>query len=228
MVLFIFILGLFFLHQSDERQADREKMVKEQIQARGINDQGVLEAMRQVLRHRLVPDDQKENAYIDSPLSIRQGQTISQPYIVAYMTEMIKPKEGMTILEIGTGSGYQAAVLAEIVEEVYTLEIVPELGQKAKKTLEELGYENIHVRVADGYSGWEQHAPFDAIVVTAAADHIPPSLLKQLKNGGRMIIPIDSGDPAQQLVLVEKSSGKVTTKDVLPVRFVPFTRSDDQ
>ena len=228
MVPFILILGLFLLHQSDDRKADRDKMVKEQIEARGINDQVILEAMRRVLRHRLVPDDQKGNAYIDSPLPIGEGQTISQPYIVAYMTEMIKPKEGMKILEIGTGSGYQAAVLAEIVDEVYTLEIVPELGQKAEKALKELGYENIHVRVADGYNGWEEQASFDAIVVTAAADHIPPSLIQQLKDGGRMIIPIDSGDPAQQLVLVEKKRGKVTTKNVLPVRFVPFTRSDNQ
>src|SRR5690606_26528578 len=143
--------------------------------------------------------------YIDSPLPIGKGQTISQPYIVAFMSEMIKPNEGMKILEIGTGSGYQAAVLAEIVDEVYTLEIVPELGQKAEKALNELGYKNIHVRVADGYNGWEEHAPFDAIVVTAAADHIPPSLIKQLRDGGRMVIPIDSGGPAHELMLVEKN-----------------------
>lgn len=228
MIPFVLILGLFLLHQSDERKADRDRMVREQIEARGINDQGVLKAMRQVLRHRLVPDEQKENAYIDSPLPIGEGQTISQPYIVAYMTEMIRPKEGLKILEIGTGSGYQAAVLAEIVDEVYTLEIVPELGQKAEKALHDLDYENVHVRIADGYNGWEEHAPFDAIVVTAAADHIPPSLTQQLKDGGRMIIPIDSGGPAQQLVLVEKKRGKVITRNVLPVRFVPFTRSDDQ
>lgn len=225
MIPFVLILGLFLLHQSDERKADRDKMVKEQIEARGINDKGVLEAMRQVLRHRLVPDDQKENAYIDSPLPIGEGQTISQPYIVAYMTEMIKPKAGMKILEIGTGSGYQAAVLAEIVEEVYTLEIVPELGQKAEKTLHDLGYENVHVRIADGYNGWEEHAPFDAIVVTAAADHIPPSLIKQLRDGGKMVIPIDAGGPAHELMLVEKNNNKIKTKNVLPVRFVPFTRS---
>jgi len=228
MIPFVLILGLFLLHQSDERKADRDRMVREQIEARGINDQGVLKAMRQVLRHRLVPDEQKENAYIDSPLPIGEGQTISQPYIVAYMTEMIRPKEGLKILEIGTGSGYQAAVLAEIVDEVYTLEIVPELGQKAEKALHDLDYENVHVRIADGYNGWEEHAPFDAIVVTAAADHILPSLTQQLKDGGRMIIPIDSGGPAQQLVLVEKKRGKVITRNVLPVRFVPFTRSDDQ
>src|SRR5690606_15723120 len=150
MIPFVLILGLFLLHQSDERKADRDRMVREQIEARGINDQGVLKAMRQVLRHRLVPDEQKENAYIDSPLPIGEGQTISQPYIVAYMTEMIRPKEGLKILEIGTGSGYQAAVLAEIVDEVYTLEIVPELGQKAEKALHDLDYENVHVRIADG------------------------------------------------------------------------------
>lgn len=225
MVKLIFLLCLFLLSQADERKNEREKMVRHQIEARGIKDPAILEAMRKVIRHRLVPEGQVAQAYRDSPLPIGKGQTISQPYVVAYMTEMIRPSKGMKVLEIGTGSGYQAAVLAEIVDEVYTLEIVPELGHKAAQALKDLGYENVQVRIADGYNGWEEHAPFDAIVVTAAADHIPPSLVQQLKEGGRMIIPIDSGVPAQQLVLVEKVDGKIRKKNVLPVRFVPFTRS---
>jgi protein-L-isoaspartate(D-aspartate) O-methyltransferase len=221
----MFLMCLLLLPQADERKEEREKMVRDQIEARGIKNPAILEAMRKVLRHRLVPGGLATQAYRDSPLPIGKGQTISQPFVVAYMTEMIKPSKGMKVLEIGTGSGYQAAVLAEIVDEVYTLEIVPELGQKATEDLKDLGYGNVQVRVADGYNGWEEHAPFDAIVVTAAADHIPPSLVDQLKEGGRMIIPIDSGDPAQQLVLVENIDGEIRQKNVLPVRFVPFTRS---
>ncbi|MEX2591981.1 MAG: protein-L-isoaspartate(D-aspartate) O-methyltransferase [Anditalea sp.] len=224
---FILILCLLLLDQSDDRKAEREKMVKDQIANRGINDPAILDAMRKVLRHRLVPENQKQDAYQDSPLPIGKGQTISQPFVVAYMTEMVKPEKGMKVLEIGTGSGYQAAVLAEIVDEVFTLEIIPELGQKAERDLKELGYDNIHVRIADGYNGWEEHAPFDAIVVTASPDHIPPSLISQLKEGGRMIIPIESGGLSQQLVLVEKIDGKIHKKNVLPVRFVPFTRSKE-
>ena len=216
---------LFFIPQPDPYKAAREKMVNDQIAARGITDPAVLRAMRKVQRHRFVPANQVTNAYQDSPLPIGEDQTISQPYIVAYMTELLKPKKGMKVLEIGTGSGYQAAVLAEIVGKVYTLEIVPELGKRAAKKLKDLGYDHIHVRVADGYNGWEEHAPFDAIMVTAAAEHIPPALIKQLKEGGRMIIPLETGPLAQELVLVEKNKGKIKTKKVLPVRFVPFTRS---
>lgn len=219
------ILGLFLFYQEEDRSAERKRMVRDQIETRGIADPSVLEAMRNVPRHKLVPENQAKFAYADRPLPIGQKQTISQPYIVAYMTELVQPKKHMKVLEIGTGSGYQAAVLAEIVDQVYTLEIVPELGEKARAVLGEMGYDNIHVRVADGYNGWEEHAPFDAIVVTAAADHIPPSLTEQLREGGKMIIPIDSGEPAQQLVLVEKTGGKISQSNVLPVRFVPFTRS---
>lgn len=226
MIKYLFIIGLL-LFQSQERQVERDKMVREQIEARGVSNQQVLQAMRSVLRHKLVPEDQVKAAYQDSPLPIGEGQTISQPYIVAYMTAIIQPKKEMKVLEIGTGSGYQAAVLAEIVDQVYTLEIVPQLGQQAEKALGELGYQNIHVRVADGYNGWEESAPFDAIVVTAASDHIPPSLIRQLKNGGKMIIPIDSGGFAHDLVLVEKANDKIKTKNVMPVRFVPFTRSKE-
>lgn len=225
MAKYMLILGLFLFYQEEDRSAERKRMVRDQIETRGIADPSVLEAMRNVPRHKLVPENQAKFAYADRPLPIGQKQTISQPYIVAYMTELVQPKKHMKVLEIGTGSGYQAAVLAEIVDQVYTLEIVPELGEKAKAVLGEMGYDNIHVRVADGYNGWEEHAPFDAIVVTAAADHIPPSLTEQLREGGKMIIPIDSGEPAQQLVLVEKTGGKISQSNVLPVRFVPFTRS---
>lgn len=225
MTKYLLLLGWLLMVQSDDRQAERDKMVREQIQARGIKDRQVLQAMRTVLRHRLVPEGLSKAAYRDSPLPIGEGQTISQPYIVAYMTSLVKPKKGMKVLEIGTGSGYQAAVLAEIVDEVYTLEIIPELGHQAEKDLSELGYQNIYVRVADGYNGWEEHAPFDAIVVTAAAEHIPPSLIQQLKNGGSMVIPIDPGGTAHELMLVEKDNDEIKTTNVLPVRFVPFTRS---
>lgn len=225
MVKLLYLMCILLLSQGDDRNKERESMVRDQIEARGIKDPAVLEAMRKVLRHKLVPEAQIAQAYRDSPLPIGNGQTISQPYIVAFMTEMIQPSKGMKVLEIGTGSGYQAAVLAEIVGEVYTLEIIPELGKKAGEVLKNMGYGNVHVRIADGYNGWEEHAPFDAIVVTAAPDHIPPSLVQQLKEGGRMIIPINSGVPAQQLVLVEKINGKIRKENVLPVRFVPFTRS---
>jgi len=224
MIIYIWILALLVYDQVDDRKEERERMVKEQIEARGVTTPAILEAMKTVQRHRLVPANQRSRAYQDRPLPIGEGQTISQPFVVAYMTEMVGAKEGMTVLEIGTGSGYQAAVLAEIVDEVYTLEIIPELGEEAEKSLNELGYRNIHVRIADGYNGWEEQGPFDAIIVTAAADHIPPALTQQLNEGGKMIIPIDSGEPAQQLVLVEKNNGEISTKNVLPVRFVPFTR----
>lgn len=226
MINYLFVICLL-LFQSHDRQAERDKMVSEQIEARGVTDQKVLQAMRSVLRHKLVPEDQRKAAYRDSPLPIGEGQTISQPFIVASMTAIIQPNAEMKVLEIGTGSGYQAAVLAEIVDQVYTLEIVPKLGHQAKADLTALGYQNIHVRVADGYNGWQEHAPFDAIVVTAAPDHIPPSLIRQLKNGGKMIIPIDSGGSAHELVLVEKVNDKIKTKNVMAVRFVPFTRSDE-
>lgn len=202
----------------------RENMVNAQLIRRGISHPSVLSAMRKVERHKLVPQNVRSRAYADSPLPIGYGQTISQPYIVAFMTETILPEKDHKVLEIGTGSGYQAAVLAEIVSEVYTIEIVEELGERAKKDLEELGYKNIHVRTGDGYYGWEEHAPFDAIVVTAAAEYIPPALVEQLKDGGRMIIPVGSNFMTQHLVLVEKNDGRVRTRNLMPVRFVPFTR----
>lgn len=213
------------LSQPVERQRERDEMVRTQIQERGISDQPTLQAMRRVERHRLVPLNQRQFAYSDRPLPIGFGQTISQPYIVAFMTEKIEPKKGQKVLEIGTGSGYQAAVLAEIVDEVFTIEIVRELGFQAKKDLAELGYRNINVKIGDGYNGWEEHAPFDAIVVTAAAEYIPPPLIAQLKEGGKMIIPVGSPFLTQQLVMVEKNQGKIRTRNLLPVRFVQFTRS---
>ena len=203
----------------------REEMVKTQIAERGVKDSATLAALRKVPRHSFVPTDQVANAYEDRPLPIGYGQTISQPYIVAYMTEIIKPKPGQKVLEIGTGSGYQAAVLAEIVGKVYTIEIVEELGKQATIRLKNLNYKNIEVKTADGYHGWKEHAPFDAIVVTAAAEYIPTPLKEQLKDGGRMIIPVGSPYMTQQLMLIEKTGDKFRTSSKMPVRFVPFKRS---
>lgn len=201
-------------------------MVRSQLRARGIADQATLHAMGSVPRHLYVPHAQQRFAYHDRPLPIGHGQTISQPYMVAYMTEIIRPKEDHRALEIGTGSGYQAAILAEIMDQVYTIEIVEPLGRQAARKLE-AQYDNVHVKIADGYYGWEEHAPFDAIVVTAAAEYIPPPLVEQLREGGRMIIPVGSPFQVQQLMLVEKKEGgELSTRSLMPVRFVPFTRSD--
>jgi protein-L-isoaspartate(D-aspartate) O-methyltransferase len=203
----------------------RNEMVKTQIEDRGVKDPATLSAMRKVPRHSFVPANQVTNAYEDRPLGIGYGQTISQPYIVGYMTEIIKPKASQKVLEIGTGSGYQAAVLAEIVSKVYTIEIVEELGKQATTRLKNLGYKNIEVKTADGYYGWKEHAPFDAIVVTAAAEFIPPPLKEQLKDSGRMIIPVGSPYMTQQLMLIEKTGNSYRTTSKMPVRFVPFKRS---
>lgn len=189
-----------------------------------MNNKAVLNAMRGVERHLFVPQNQIQSAYEDRPLPIGYGQTISQPYIVAYMTEVINPKPEFKVLEIGTGSGYQAAVLAKIVKEVYTIEIVPQLGNTATERLKKLGYSNVRVKVADGYDGWKEHAPFDAIVVTAAAEFVPPPLIEQLKDGGKIVIPIGSPYMNQTLMLIEKKGTKTTTKSLMPVIFVPFTR----
>ena len=222
-----FLIGLFVLllsgHQNVHKER-REKMVKEQIERRGVKDAAVLKAMQTVKRHEFVPAAQVDNAYEDRPLPIGHGQTISQPYIVAYMTDVIKPKPDFKVLEIGTGSSYQAAVLAEIVKEVYTIEIVPELGKTATERLKKLGYKNVQVKTDDGYHGWKEHAPYDAIVMTAAAEYIPPPLIEQLKDNGKMIIPVGSPFMTQMLMLVEKRDNKTKTKSLLPVTFVPFTR----
>jgi protein-L-isoaspartate(D-aspartate) O-methyltransferase len=222
----LYLAFLFFISflQEDYKER-REGMVKQQIERRGVKDVAVLNAMRQVKRHLFVPGNSIPNAYDDRPLPIGYGQTISQPYIVAYMTEAIKPKPQFKVLEIGTGSGYQAAVLSPIVKEVYTIEIVPQLGNAAASRLKKIGYKNIQVKVGDGYYGWKEHAPFDAIIVTAAAEFVPPPLLEQLKDGGRMIIPIGSPFMTQMLMLVEKKGKKAVTKSLMPVVFVPFTRA---
>jgi protein-L-isoaspartate(D-aspartate) O-methyltransferase len=189
-------------------------------------DPRVMTAMATVPRHRLVPADKRDSAYDNRPLAIGFGQTISQPYIVAVMTDLLKLPPSGRVLEVGTGSGYQAAILAELIDRVFTMEIIEPLGERARRDLEALGYDNIEVRIDDGYYGWEEEAPFDAIIVTAAATHIPPPLIEQLRNGGRMIIPVGSRFMVQQLMLVEKdAAGKVTTRQVLPVRFVPLTGS---
>jgi protein-L-isoaspartate(D-aspartate) O-methyltransferase len=199
-------------------------MVETQIAQRGIKDKLVLDAMRKVPRHLLVPEKIRPYAYDDMPLPIGEGQTISQPYIVALMTELIKPNKDMKVLEIGTGSGYQAAVLAEIVKEVYTIEIFESLGIRAQRDLKALGYDNIQVKVGDGYKGWPEEAPFEAIIVTAAPEEIPQPLIDQLAEGGRMIIPVGDEGKVQQLVLGEKIKGKFRTRFISSVRFVPFLR----
>jgi protein-L-isoaspartate(D-aspartate) O-methyltransferase len=187
-------------------------------------DERVMRALATVPRHEFVQSDDRRFAYENRPLPIGHGQTISQPYIVAIMTDLIDPGAGCRALEIGTGSGYQAAILSHVCEQVYTVEIIEALGTEARERLTRLGYRNVEVRLGDGYYGWEQHAPFDAIVVTAVASHIPPPLLKQLKPGGRMILPIGTRFTAQELVLVTKGDdGRITTRQILPVRFVPLT-----
>ncbi|HHN48187.1 MAG TPA: protein-L-isoaspartate(D-aspartate) O-methyltransferase [Bacteroidales bacterium] len=216
---------LYSQHNPEAYRTEREGMINRQIADRGIRHPATLDAMKKVPRHLFVPPTQTGNAYRDSPLPIGYGQTISQPYIVAFMTEIIEPEPDHVVLEIGTGSGYQAAVLAEIVNEVYTIEIIPELAESATLLFDELDYKNIHVKTGDGYYGWEESGPFDAIVVTAAAEYIPPPLIAQLKDGGKMIIPVGTPFFVQQLMLVEKKEGKTTTKNLMPVRFVPFTRS---
>ncbi|HID81714.1 MAG TPA: protein-L-isoaspartate(D-aspartate) O-methyltransferase [Chromatiales bacterium] len=187
-------------------------------------DEKVINILGRVPRHEFVPEKLRKVAYENRPLPIGHGQTISQPYIVAIMTDLLQVDEGDRVLEVGTGSGYQIAVLAELVKKAYSIEIIEPLGKQAKERLQRLGYENIELRIGDGYYGWKEHAPFDAIVVTAAASHIPPPLIKQLKPGGRMLIPVGSRFMIQELLLVEKSEqGKVSTQQLLPVAFVPLT-----
>jgi len=221
----IFLVGVFLLRErTKERiyESAAERMVAEQIEKRGVKDKRVLQAMRTVPRHKFVPDELKAYAYEDRPLPIGCGQTISQPYIVALMTELLKVDKEDKVLEVGTGSGYQAAILSQIVREVYTIEIFEELGISAKRRLRELGYSNVKVRIGDGYYGWPEEAPFDAIIVTCAATHIPPPLLAQLREGGRMCIPVGGVFQVQNLMLVEKRDGKITSRNILPVRFVPM------
>jgi len=208
---------------NDQYRKAREAMVANQIMARGISDPLVLSAMTRVRRHLFVPTSQRTQAYADHPLLIGEGQTISQPYVVALMTELLEPDPNDRVLEIGTGSGYQAAVLARIVKEVYTIEIVAPLYEKASRQLEALGYDNVHCRLGDGYKGWPEAAPFDGILITAAVDHPPPALVEQLKDGGRLVLP--RGDPRgiQSLEVVTRTGDTTRTRKIIDVRFVPMT-----
>ena len=228
------MFSLFCPHDSSaaspasDYTAARSEMVTSQIADRGVRDERVLSAMRKVPRHEFVPASERRNAYRDTPLPIGEGQTISQPYIVALMTELAEPDPSDRVLEIGTGSGYQAAVLAEIVQHVYTIEIEPSLAQGAQQALDQLGYRNVTVRAGDGYAGWPEHAPFDIVMITAAPDHIPQPLIDQLKAGGRMVVPVGPIASTQQLRVLEKdTTGKVTSKVIAPVRFVPLRRNSD-
>jgi protein-L-isoaspartate(D-aspartate) O-methyltransferase len=220
-------MPFLFAFQQDPFGKKREDLVLQTIEKRGVTNKAVLKSMRTVKRHLFVPENNVPNAYEDRPLPIGYGQTISQPFIVAYMTEIINPKPEFKVLEIGTGSGYQAAILAEIVKEVYTIEIIADLGNAAAARLKKLGYHNVNVNVTDGYFGWPEHGPYDAIIVTAAAEFVPPPLLDQLKEGGKIVIPIGSPFMNQMLMLVEKNGKKVTTKNLMPVVFVPFTRKKE-
>ncbi len=216
----------------NDRGAERRQMVSEVAALAGLVEREtghgglsprVLEAMGRVKRHEFVPPAQRHSAYRNRPLSIGAGQTISQPFIVALMTDLLALKPEDTVLEIGTGSGYQAAVLAELSKDVYTIEIVESLGKGAAKTLERLGYTNVHARIGDGYQGWPEHAPYDAIIVTAAPDHVPPALIEQLKPGGRLVIPV--GKLFQELMVITKNAdGTTTHEQIVPVQFVPLTR----
>lgn len=225
-ILLIILISFFGKCEKDDRFASaRERMVQDQLIARGIKDSTTLYAMKKIPRHEFVPSALISYAYEDDPLPIGSEQTISQPYIVALMTELIKPKKGQRILEVGTGSGYQAAVLAEIVDSVYTIEILPELAETAAKRLKRLGYRNINVKCGDGYVGWNEAAPFDAILVTAAAEDIPQPLIEQLKDGGIMVIPVGSMMSIQALTIVKKRGKDFETQTLLPVRFVPLIHS---
>jgi protein-L-isoaspartate(D-aspartate) O-methyltransferase len=228
-VLSVFLFFCFTLpSQGGEFDAARHRMVEEVLldaaETSTALGAGVIAAMEKVERHRFVPDAPATVAYLNRPLPIGYGQTISQPFIVALMTDLMQVKPGDKVLEIGTGSGYQAAVLAEIAGSVYSIEIIAPLGKQAGERLKSLGYRNVQTRVGDGYYGWPDAAPFDAIIVTAAASHVPPPLLKQLKPGGRMVIPLGTQFMTQYLMLVEKQQdGSVKTRQILPVRFVPLT-----
>lgn len=221
-VLVCFLLVPYVNKERDIYEDRRERMVQTQIVARGVEDETVVLAMGTVPRHKFVSEDLVGSAYKDRPLPIECGQTISQPYIVALMTELLNVRRGDKILEVGTGSGYQAAILAQMGVEVYTIEIFEELGTSAQKRLKDLGYSKVKVEVADGYYGWPEEAPFDAIIVTCAASHIPPSLIEQLREGGRMCIPVGSVFWTQNLMLVHKKEGEIITENILPVTFVPL------
>ncbi|MFW6289772.1 MAG: protein-L-isoaspartate(D-aspartate) O-methyltransferase [Mariniphaga sp.] len=223
-LLFMFVSMMSCAQKAGPFQELRNRMVRTQIKDRGITDERILEAFRNVERHKFVPDPYIPYAYNDSPLPIAEGQTISQPYIVAYMTDALELKKNDKVLEIGTGSGYQAAILAEICDSVFTIEIFESLGQNARSLFNRLGYDNIMTKIGDGYKGWPQYAPFDAIIVTASPERIPEPLKEQLAEGGRMIIPVGD-ENIQHLVLLRKRKGKIREEQILPVRFVPMIDS---
>ena len=226
LLLFLSIFSFFLQPQTDKYQAKRISMVKDQIIKRGIRSSATIKAMEKIPRHLFVPTEYKDRAYEDNPLPIGHDQTISQPFIVAYMTDLSKPAKWKKVLEIGTGSGYQAAVLAEIVDTVYTIEIIPELAKQATARLAKMGYKNIVTKQGDGYKGWKEHAPYDIIMVTAADDHIPQPLIDQLAENGRLIMPIGPPSSAQQLVLATKKNGKIDRQKMAMVRFVPLLHGD--
>ena len=226
-MILVFCLTISAQEQEEDREAifiqRRQSMVINQLQSRDIIDSKVLQAMLTVPRHQFVDEHIREAAYNDYPLAIGEGQTISQPYIVALMTQLLELKGGEKVLEIGTDSGYQAAVLAEIVKEVYTVEIYESLSKESEKLLKDLGYQNIKFKVGDGYYGWEEYAPYDAIIVTCAPDHVPPSLLQQIReDGGRIVIPVGGIWMVQTLMKIEKIEGKIKSKGIIGVRFVPM------
>jgi protein-L-isoaspartate(D-aspartate) O-methyltransferase len=218
-------MGKHFFPQADKYDIARKNMIKVQITDRGITNAFTIKALRNVPRHLFVPKEYENEAYGDYPLPIGYGQTISQPYIVAYMTEVVRPTEKKKALEIGTGSGYQAAVLAEIVDTVYTIEIIPELADESASLFKKLGYKNIVRKSGDGYNGWKEHAPFDIIIVTAAPNEIPKPLIDQLAENGRLVIPVGEPGAAQELILLVKKNGKIEKSRLTFVRFVPFRRS---
>ena len=219
------ILNLGCSQNADSYEIKRKIMVEDQIKRRGVEDKLVLKAIQKVEREKFVPEKYRDLAYTDGPLPIGHKQTISQPYIVAYMTEQLHLKKEHTVLEIGTGSGYQAAILGEIAKEVYTIEIIPELAASAGSLLKKLNYKNIDVRTGDGYKGWPEKAPFDRIIVTAAPEEIPEELVDQLANNGRMILPVGENELSQYLWVIKKNKKGVVTKEkILPVRFVPMVK----
>jgi protein-L-isoaspartate(D-aspartate) O-methyltransferase len=225
MMLAYFLLPVLLLFQTDPFLAQRDRMVRDHIEARGIRNRDVLAAMRSTPRHQFVPDEWRADAYADRPLPIGFRQTISQPYVVALMTELLEPRKELRVLEIGTGSGYQAAVLAALVKHVYTIEIVPELARMVSERLRSMGYRNITARQGDGYEGWREQAPFDRVILTAAPPEIPRALLDQLKPGGKLVAPVGDSPMNQELVVVDKGlDGRVHRRSVIPVAFVPMVK----
>jgi len=225
--LLIWAVSTVSAQEESDSARSRESMVSSQIIDRGVSDPDVIRAMRKVPRHLFVPERYRAFAYGDHPLPIGEDQTISQPYIVAFMTEALRLKPEDRVLEIGTGSGYQAAVLGEIVKDVYTIEIVESLAKRARQTLSALGYQNIHIKIGDGYKGWPEKAPFDGVIVTCAPEQIPETLIDQLREGGRMIIPVGRPGAVQKLVTGVKKEGRFKTEEAMRVRFVPMVEGDE-